>query len=292
MLTYSMNSVYYDHTFLEVDLKSKEQIMAIEGLRTVSQPCEVNMDDHVGASVEALSVLGLVEDRDQVTESVTAEYAALTQSGRTGEVFVQLPRSVITLGGLVKASDSATYPGDRKYPESYVWHELWTPGTDRGGYKAEELDNLTLSGDGNFTPHARLAVHNSASQEEPLLHFLGKPYDSKYAKKGEQTQLEAVNEAVAAYSAEDHEGFAMTALNAKAVAMIALVRRIKGQTMPMARGFMRDATLNRHTVGRSVVGGVCTVGGQLILYGSYGDSRSDAGVGLSVGPKELKPLAS
>lgn len=35
--------------------------MAIEGLRTVPQSSEVNISDHVGASVEALDVLGLVK---------------------------------------------------------------------------------------------------------------------------------------------------------------------------------------------------------------------------------------
>ena len=159
--------------------------MAIEGLRNAPRPSEVNMSDHVGASVEALNVIGLVEDRDQVTESVTTEYRALSQSGRTGEAFIQLPRGIITLADLVKALDSATYPGDRLYPETYVYEELWTPGFDKGGYEAEELDNLTLGGDGNFAPHARLAVHNPASVQEPLLHFLDKPFDKEYAKRGQ-----------------------------------------------------------------------------------------------------------
>lgn len=263
--------------------------MAIEGLRTVPQPSEVNLSDQVGASVEALNILGLVEDRDQVTESVTAEFKSLSQSGRTGEAFVQLPRSVITLADLVHASDSATYSGDRQYPETYVYRELWTPGFDKDGYKAEELDNLTLGGNGDFAPNARLAVHNPNSVQEPLLHFLDEPYDRKYAEKGQQTQLEAVEEAVKEYEAEGHETFEMTPLNAKAVAFIALTRRIKGETMPMAWGFMRDATLPRKTVdGYSLVGRVDSVGGKFILYGSDGGAYSDHGVGLSVGSKALK----
>ncbi len=264
--------------------------MAIEGLRTTPQPREVsNVSDQVGASVEALEILGLVEDHDQVTESVTAEFTSLQSSGRTGETFIQLPRSVISLGDLVKASDSATYSGDRQYPETYVYNELWTPGFDRNGYKAEELDNLTLGGNGNFAPHARLAVHNPASEQEPLLHFLSKPFDEKYAQKGEQTQLEAVEEAVREYEAEAHEGLAMTPLNAKAVAFIALTRRIKGEDMPITWGYMRDATLSRKTVvGGSIVGFVLSSGDEFSLSGSSGDAYSNLGVGLSVGPKELK----
>ncbi|MEO8785336.1 MAG: hypothetical protein ABI221_03490 [Candidatus Saccharimonadales bacterium] len=263
--------------------------MTIEGLRTAPQPSEVDMSDLIGASVEALNVLGLVEDRDMVTESVAAEFKALGQAGRTGEPYIQLPRGVITLDDLVQASDNVSYANDRKYPESYVYRELWTPGVGTEGYKAEDLDNLTLGGDGNFVPHARLAVHGPASDQEPLLHFLGMPFDAKSVKRKEPTQLQAVEEAVATYRAEGHKDFAMTALNSKAVGFIALTRRFKGEAMPMTWGFMRDATLPRTTVGGdSVVGYVCSVGDRFNLYRSRGYARSDDGVGLSVGPKDLK----
>lgn len=263
--------------------------MAIEGLRTAPQPSEVNLNDHVGASVEALNILGLVEDRDQVTESVTADFSQLAESGRTGEAFIQLPRDVITLGDLVEASDSATYAGDKQYPQSYVYRELWTPGSGTEGYKADDLDNLTLGGNGDFAAHARLAVHNPASQQEPLLHFLDMPFDKKYAGEGQQTQLEALDEAIKAYEAEEgHENFEMTALNAKAVAFIALVHRIKGEAMPIGWGFMRDATLPRETLyGDSIVGDVYSAGDQLRLSGSCGGASSSDGVGVSVGPKPL-----
>lgn len=267
--------------------------MAIEGLRTVPQPNQVDISDEVGASVEALELLGLVEDRDQVTESVKAEFGALDQSGRTGEAYIQLPRGIITLQGLIDVSDSATYSGDKRYPESYVYHNLWTPGAHPDGYKAEDLDNLKL-GEQNATwlPHARLAVHNPVSEREPLLHFLGLPIDELYAEAGQQTQLEALAEAAKAYEAE-HAGFEMTPLNAKAVAMIALTRRIKGQSMPMEWGFMRDGTLPRATVGGvSFVGCVYSYGGQLKLSRSVGSAHSNGGLGVSVGPKQLEPQAS
>ena len=279
------------HTFIETE-KEELRDMAIEGLKTIPipQPNKVNLSDQVGASVEALNILGLVEDRDFVTESVTAEFGRLNQSGRTGEPFVQLPRSVISLADLVQASDNATYSDDRQYPETVVYSELWTPGFDKDGYTAEEVDNLTLGGNGDFAPHARVAVHNPASEQEPLLHFIGKPYDKKYAEKGQQTQLEAVEEAIKAYEAEGHEDFAMTPLNAKAVAFIALTRRIKGETMPISWGFMRDATLTRKEVGDySLVGNVDFDGNKFNLHGSRGDAFSDNGVGLSVGSKEINP---
>lgn len=283
--------------------------MAIEGLRTQPQPRAVNGLDDVGAAVEALEMLGLVRDRDQVTEYVAAEYKALGQAGRPGELYIQLPRSLITLEGLIEVSDAGVYarkhpnsyichalltPAGRKYPNSYVSNALWTPGANPGGYQAEELDNLTPGQqEANWAPHARLAVHNQDFRSEPLLHFLDKPFDKKYAQEGEQTQLDAVTEAIQTYEAEQHEGFVMTPLNAKAVAMIGLIRRIKGQAMPLQWGFMLDATLVRKTVdGKSSVGYVECLYNRLGLYGSSGSANPGIGVGLSVGPEELKLQAS
>lgn len=266
--------------------------MAIEGLRTVAQPNQIDISDEVGASVEALDMLGLVQDRDRVADSVTAEFRTLGQVGTSGEAFIQLPRDVITLQGLVTVLDGGKYP-QGKYSTTFVYNELWTPGTTSGSYEATELDNLILGQRNSTWPaHARLAVHNPASTQEPLLHFLGKPFDNKYAERKEQTQLKAIAEAAKAYEAE-HQDFAMTPLNAKAVAMIALTRRIKGESMPIAWGFMRDATLPRRTVGGdSWVGDVGSAGGRLGLRGGDGNARSDVGVGLSVGPKNLNSQAS
>lgn len=266
--------------------------MAIEGLRTAPQPVtEVNFNDHVGATVEALNVLGIIEDRDRVTDTVTKDFESLGASGRTGEAFIQIPRSLVTLEQLIDASDSATYSNSRTYPKSDVWKKLWIPGNDPNGYSADELDRLTLDGSGNFDIHARLAIFGEEATKEPLLHFLNMPYDDYARDKwgGDQTQLEFIDKAIADYEAEAHEGFEMTPLNAKAVAMIALVRRIKGQTMPMAWGYMRVAALTRKTVdGVSCVGYVYSRRDHLRLRGSRGASSSSIGVGLSVGPKDIE----
>ncbi|HEY1644910.1 MAG TPA: hypothetical protein VGF75_00815, partial [Candidatus Saccharimonadales bacterium] len=140
--------------------------------------------------------------------------------------------------------------------------------------------------------HARLAVHNPDSEREPLLHFLSQPFDDMYPEDGKKTQLESIDEATATFNAE-HEDFEMTPLNAKAVAFIALMRRIKGEDMPMAWGWMRDATLPRKTVrGDSIVGRVGSYDDRLRLRRSRGRADSYIGVGLSVGSKVLEPQAS
>lgn len=263
--------------------------MAIEGLRGARIPTQPNVTDHVGASVEALDRLGLVEDHDQVTESLTADFGRLTdEAGVMGEPYVQLPRNMVALGSLIEVLDSGDYAG-KKYPETYRYDALWTPGSGSEGYEANEMGALEVGQPGTGWPaHARLAVYSADTPQEPLLHFLGKPFDEKYARDGELTQLKAIAEVQETYDAE-HEGFSMTPLNVNAVAMIALVRRIKGETMPMDWGFMRDATLPCKSVdGGSFVGYVLSYGGQLVLDGSNGDSGAGSGVGLSVGPKDLE----
>lgn len=225
-------------------------------------------------------MLGLVRDQDEVAESVADDFAGLTASGRSGELYVRLPQS-IALAEVVTVLDGGSYP-DKTYPETYVYHKLWTPGTDPNSYTDHDLGNAKPSA---YPAHGRLAVHNPANSQEPLLHFLNQPYDAMYAKPGQQTQLEDdVAESIATYSTEGHTDLSMDPLTVRDVALIALVRRIKGEIMPMAWGFMRDPTLPRRTVdGGSVVGYVDSRGCQLRLGGSGGDASPDVGVGLSVG---------
>lgn len=264
--------------------------MAIEGLKT---PDLRNAGDDIGASVEALEMLGLVEDREQVTETVKNDFAGLDGSGTSGDKFVQLPRSVIELPEMIKVIDGAEYPDSRRYPKTYVYDRLWTPGADPDGYGAFDIGNLAVDRrDESWQPHARVAVHNPESPDEPLLHFLNMPFDGQYAKKRQETQLDAIAKTAEEY-ATDHEDFEMTPLNAPAVAMIALTRRIKGESMPMEWGYMRDATLPRKTVvGASIVGYVRSRGGELAFGRGVGLAYSGGGVGLSVGPKQLSPQAS
>jgi hypothetical protein len=245
--------------------------MAIEGLRTVPEPNpNINISDAVGASVQALDMLGLVADHEQVTDSITAEFGALSSllSGdgpMTGEAYIQIPRKVISLPRMIEVLDGAKYPGDREYPDTWVYRDLWVPGTNKGSLEAEDIGNLELGNQGDFPVHARAAVLNPNNPDERLLHYLGQPYDEMYAREGEETQLQSFATSKTLQEAA-HPDSTLTPLNANAVAMIALTRRIKGQDMPFEWGFMRDATLPRRTVGGdSVVGRVDSCDGRLLL---------------------------
>jgi hypothetical protein len=261
--------------------------MAIQGLQK-SEAVPVLNNDDVGAAVEALSLITNFDDRAQVEESVRRDFAGVRESGVKGEAYIQVPGSVANLGRVVQALDEGNFSKD--YPSTYVWHELWTPSTGPEGYAQEELDEIDGLPTG-WQAHGRIAVHGTESQDEPLLHFLGLPYDD-YAKqtwdpKAEATQLEKVAKAKQAFEAE-HPDFNMVVLDANAVGFIGLMRRIKGEPMPMSWGFMRDASLPRKTVGGdSVVGCVDSLGGQLGFSNSLGYGNGYVGVGLSVGLKEV-----
>lgn len=260
--------------------------MAISGVRS-SETVPVVNSDNVGAAVEALSLVAAFDDREAVTAQVRDEFTALAGSDTQGESYIHVPGSVANLGRVVQALDEGSF--SKEYPATYVYGQLWTPGVGQEGYTADELGTLG-SDTVEDQVHARVAVHGTESQDEPLLHFLGLPYDD-YARttwnpKAEATQLEKVAEAKQAFEAE-HPDFNMAPLNANDVAFIALMRRIKGEDMPMSWGFMRDASLSRKSVGGySVVGSVFSDEGQLRFGDSDGNAVDHVGVGLSVGKIE------
>jgi hypothetical protein len=259
--------------------------MAISGVRSSETVPAVN-NDNVGAAVEALSLVASFDDREAVTAQVREEFATLATSGVEGEMYIHVPRSVANLGRAIQALDEGSF--GKEYRASYVYGQLWTPGVGQEGYAADELGTLGI--DTEDQVHARIAVHSAKSEDEPLLHFLGLPYDD-YAKqnwnpKAEATQLEKVADSKQLIEAK-HPGLNMAALNANAVAFISLMRRIKGEPMPMEWGFMRDASLGRKTVdGHSVVGRVDSYEGRLEFRNSGGDGYGYAGVGLSVGSSQ------
>ncbi len=260
--------------------------MAISGVRSSETVPVVNSDD-VGAAVEALSLVAAFDDREAVTAQVRGEFAALAGSSVQGELYIHVPSSVANLGRVAQALDEGSF--GKEYQATYVYGQLWTPGVGQEGYTADELGTLG-SGTGEDQVHARVAVHGTKSQDEPLLHFLCLPYDD-YAKqtwnpRAEATQLEKVAEVKQAFEAENTD-FNMAPFNANDVAFMALMYRIKGEDMPMSRGFMRDASLSRKSVGGySVVGSVYSSRGRLRFGLSDGDANDGIGVGLSVGKNE------
>jgi hypothetical protein len=267
--------------------------MAIQGLERSQAPVNSPATD-VEVMVDALERVGLVSDanRDEVKESTAADIAALESSG-DGQDYPWIPDELVTLDNVVYALDTGEYQSGEEYVDTYVYNRLWTPGTDQDGYSAEDLDKFDSERSGSgVLPHVRRALHNPSSKVDPKLHFLNQPFDEQYAEEGAETQLQAIAKAQAEYEAA-HEGFGMTPLNAKGVAMIALIQRIKGEDMPFEYGWLNDATMPRRTVvGDSLVGDVDSLDGQLRLDRSDGDAFPYDGVGLSVGPKEIEPQTS
>ncbi len=257
--------------------------MAIEGLIKVESEQRPYIDIHDDAHVtlEALNILGVVDDKEAALASITADYASLlaTEVNETGELYVDIPYTTLSTQGMINAIDAH---GKRIYPKTSVDTNLWTPGAKNGSYSDEEL----AISSGN-KPTAQLALHGR--DEEPLLHFLHMPFD--YNTKliiESRTQLEAIAEAKTAFESIYPE-LTMKALGHRAFLMIALQHRIKGESVPLTDGHMRDASLPRTNQGRiSVVAEVNSERTQLCLNSSRGYADPYRGVGLSVSQKEGK----
>jgi hypothetical protein len=266
--------------------------MAIQGLERGVPPV-AEPTTEAGVIVDALERVGLVRDdnREDILRSTEADLAGLEGSG-AGEDLPWTPDELVTLDEVVHALDTGQYLSGREYPESFVYAPLWRRG-DRNGYSAQDLDRFDRERPGRgVEPHVRRALHNPNSQLDPKLHFADQPFDEKYAEEGQETQQDAIAKAKAEYEAE-HEGFSLIPLNAKSVAWLALIQRIKGEDMPFNDSWMYDATMPRRTVGGfSVVGSVYSGGGVFGLDGGLGLAGPGAGVGLSVGPKAVEPQAS
>lgn len=265
--------------------------MAIQGLER-RQVIVADPSDQVGVMVQALEMLGMVGDvnREEVTESVRSDVEALNDCGELGLNYPYIPEDLIALDQVVEALDSGKFAG--VYRDTYV-DCLWVPSEGRGHFSANEFGGFAQSKtDADIPAHVRRAVFDTHSGYDMLLHFLDMPFDAERAEKGEQTQLEAIAEAVKRYEST-HKGFSMGALSAKDIAMMSLMQRIKGSdVMPLEAGRMHDATMPRKLgLGpcrdQSVIGNVTTDLDQLRLEWTVGSRIPEAGVGLTVGPKEF-----
>jgi len=255
--------------------------MTIEGLKSIANKREVNLVDEVGSSVEALDRLGLIEDYDLVLESVTKEYRRLlNQGGKTGELFIQLPESAVTLDSLINVIQGHNY-FDKKPVQVYVYRQLWMPDHHQNSNDGNQILNDSL----DYLPHACLAVYNHDCKREPLLHFLNQPFSLEFVQNNEQkeTQLDSIDQAIKDYKINGHNDFFMTPLSARGILFIALTRLIKGQRLPLEWGYMNDATLRcKKTQDSLILGKVTSIGGNIHLTRSIGMANPQLGVGLSI----------
>lgn len=286
--------------------------MAIQGLKSAEVASEVRVivdpSDASAVTVEALDMLGRIEggreEKEEVRKAIAIEYATLLgRVSQPGELYVLPPLgSGFTLEDMLTLADGASYPEGRTYAQTYPLsnnspdfnNRLWFPkDSSVEGYSTEEINRTDVAKDGEEAPMAtvataRIALKTGSVAEDPLLQFLGLPYDEMYAGEGEATQLAELTKAQAEFAAnEANKGLALTPINAAGFTMLALQARIKGEKLPVSWGFMRIPQLGRKTVGgSSVVGDVRSDGGQLLFGDSYGNALGDDGVGLEVGQVE------
>mgnify|MGYP000107537103 CR=1 FL=1 len=246
-----------------------------------------NVTEAVEVANQAMYELDLAgPDRDKNLDELTNDFTKLTQAGYDGRLHV-LPSQAVTFEHILAAAEG-------RRPESVqpvtVYRNLWTSGTEQYSCTAEELNA------GPASHVARLAVFsNLETGYDPVLHDLGKPYDSYKDKRIDvnpdhaPTQLEELEVDIAAFEAQ-RGSYTLDSLDQKAFAVLALMDRIRGvksEDQILSRGLIRIAKLGRGTVGGdSAVGRVDSSVGQLRFVGSDGYARLSDGVGRSMGLDE------
>lgn len=212
-----------------------------------------DVGEAVGVTLQAFSELGARLDVDVAAQSMTDGFNDLAGLGYDGRLHVE-PPAAVSFDTILSVSDGMRA---RTVQELYRYPNLWTPDTERNSYTAKELNNAPAD------PQARLAVFSAdkTTGVDRLLHFLDQPYDDVHRGDAPQTQLESVSR-TAAETAKNHPQATVTALGHRAVAMLALMDRIRGvkKVDPKSAAFILNQGFMRLPVGRRGVAGVSIVG--------------------------------
>lgn len=201
---------------------------------------------------------------------------------------------------MIEGMDKANYPDGASYPQT-LWplshgrrnfaRRLWFPeDASTEGYSIAEINRLDVVGEGEDEPdirpaHLRVLLEEGPEAEDPLLQFLGMPYDGMYAEDGQKTQLDALA-AVKAEMEAGTEGIHVSSASMSMLAALAMQRRLEGKDMPSQWGWARVLQLGRKSVGGdSGVGDVDSRGGGFRLDRDSGYASSSGGAVVSVGPK-------
>jgi hypothetical protein len=225
--------------------------MPITALERAPQSPQPSVLDDIGANVQALEMQGWVHDRNRedVTRQVANDLTVARQLGEPGEFVVAISQQQVPLNERVLALDGLTKSKfGKRHPETFVDRPLWVPGTKSGSYDDKVLGRLGPEYDGReWVAHGRLILPNPKSTSDPELHHLDKPFDTKYAEEGEETQQEALARQKIEFEAR-HPYANLNPVPANGVVQWALVRLLKGEPMPLSDGVMRDALAGRTTV--------------------------------------------
>ena len=249
---------------------------------------ELNVEEEASVAVAALNELGIVDDNDKALESTIQDFNALARLGYDGRLFVRPPAHPKASFDAILGATEAKRPEIVR--ELYRYTKLWVPGTESESYTDEELDQPP-----NRLAVARLALFNTDETTgfDPLLQYLDTPFDD-YAKEQrtkdtDTTQLAEVAKAIEAFEVK-HPKYDLTDVDHRDFAFMALMDRIKDvpiKAMILRQGFMRMQKLGRRSIdGNSVVGGVFSDHGRLVLGRSGGSADPGSGVGVSVGLNE------
>jgi hypothetical protein len=251
------------------------------------RPGTPDVVEAAGVANQAMHELGLSgPDTDKNLEELTSAFTNLAAVGYDGRLYVR-PSSLVGFDHMVNTAESKRKDG---VASAYFYSNLWTPGTEQNSYTTDELNS------GPSSHVARLAIFSATDTGyDPLLHDLGKPFDSYKDKNidvnpdGEETQTNVLSDHKVAFESQ-HPGQSLDDVDHKDFVVLALMDRIRGidtNEQVLSRGYMRIAKLGRRSVGGdSFVGYVRSCVGQLYFDRGCGYAYRFIGVGRSMGQTE------
>jgi hypothetical protein len=253
---------------------------------------EVDIDECVGVSVEAATILGLniSKDKEQLAEVLKNEYLQLIEGqNRPGEPFRHLLlENDYQLRKVLDIIDGHTYDDGRKYSGFSVWYKThWTRGasdvshifTGIGRRQKNHADISDLSG------QSRLALTDGGNSLYPYVHLPNMPHDKVNLKEDDgETRMEAFKISREVFEDENPD-FDMFTNDVAVYSILSLQRRIRGDKVEIPLGTWIIPDLGRTKIlgGSALTLMYTSATGQIGMGWTRGDRSMGTGIGISIG---------
>lgn len=260
--------------------------------RDIESPLELvcpitDTSDDARLSVEALKILGLARDQDQLFEFLKHNYNYIktSQGEKIGELFVHLPLKQLKIDPVDLISVVDVEGAKKDYPKT-DFHDMFAHSSRKADYTNRYLGKLSFSDNNSTIPYkARGVILNDKGK---LLHFVDQMYYLKDQdpKDDTPTQMGSLKTAKEEFENANY-GLSLDALDASDIAILSLQHIIKGQPSVLSNEFLMrvlDFTWDRKN--KSAI--AYSIKKQLCFRESSGLANPCVGIGLSAGTGDLK----
>lgn len=267
----------------------------------VDPPTEppIDVTEEVNLSLEALGALGLIEDRDQKAEELTAAYRLLKALDKKGELF---PDIQLSARGLTTSEFLARLIELNIISPTGIRRNLWIPELaatgEYHGYSYETINRTRLHEATRRKAPAsvgHLALHNASagfSGIDPLLHNFGQLHDEEELGSLRPSQKQMLNNFVRT-AHEQHPQYNAGGLTMVGVSLVALQRVILGVSLPFKNDefiyFAQAGVVgpNNNPTWHEGIGAAGLHEGRLAFGAAHGETdarnKRRGGIGLTIG---------